>query len=162
VPDHLNDPALQLQFLFFPDVRDLRGSLMCAPPERPSDYLCRPNAPLRQPDGDATDFLDRPADQRWRVLDAFLKSMSFVFICIDGGAGKGVIVPALEDAGIPFIDTGIGVELIEQQMLGMVRITTSTLEKRDHLRDRVSFSDPAGDAAYRLSTPEQKCIVAPE
>jgi hypothetical protein len=78
-----------------------------------------------------------------------LKSMSFVFICIDGGEGKGVIVPALEDAGISFIDTGIGVELVEQQLLGMVRVTTSTPQKRDHLRGRVSFSDPAGDAAYR-------------
>lgn len=78
-----------------------------------------------------------------------LRSMSFVFVCIDGGAGKGVIVRALEDARIPFIDTGIGVELVEQQLLGMVRVTTSTPEKRNHLRDRVSFSDLAGDAAYR-------------
>jgi len=78
-----------------------------------------------------------------------LKSMSFVFICVDGGAGKGVIVRALEDADISFIDTGIGVELVEQQLLGMVRVTTSTPQKRDHLRDRVSFSDPTGDAAYR-------------
>jgi hypothetical protein len=67
--------TLQLRFLFLPDVRDLRGSLMCASPERPSDDLCRLNASLRQPDGDATDFLDGPADQRRRVLG----TLRFVF-----------------------------------------------------------------------------------
>lgn len=78
-----------------------------------------------------------------------LASMSFVFVCVDGGGRKGVIVRALEDAGIPFVDTGIGVELVDDQLLGMVRVTTSTPEKRDHLRDRVSFADLAADAAYR-------------
>jgi acyl-CoA hydrolase len=78
-----------------------------------------------------------------------LTSMSFVFVCVDGGGRKGVIVRALEDAGVPFVDTGIGVELVDEQLLGMVRVTTSTPEKRDHLRDRVSFVDPAADAAYR-------------
>jgi hypothetical protein len=78
-----------------------------------------------------------------------LTSMSFVFACIDGGRRKGVIVQALEDARIPFIDTGIGVELVEEKLLGMARVTTSTPEKRDHVRDRVFFADAPVDAAYR-------------
>ena len=38
---------------------------MGSPPQRPSDNVCRLNAPLRQPHGDAANFLHRPADHRF-------------------------------------------------------------------------------------------------
>jgi len=45
-----------------------RFGLMGAPPERPSDGASGLNAPLREFEGDAADFLDRPADQEcWFV-----------------------------------------------------------------------------------------------
>jgi hypothetical protein len=61
---------------------------------------------------------------------AELNNMSFAFVCIDGGARKRTIIERLEQAGIPFIDTGLGVELGEDGLLGMVRLTTSTREQR--------------------------------
>jgi hypothetical protein len=65
--------ALQLHFLI--DVGFLRGGLMCASPEGPSDDVRRVNASLCEPDGDAADFLAGPADQRRRVLGV----LRFVF-----------------------------------------------------------------------------------
>jgi hypothetical protein len=79
-----------------------------------------------------------------------LKGMTFVFICIDKGTGKRLIVERLEEWGIPFIDVGMGIQLGEDNTLGgIVTLTTSTAKKRDHFRDRTAFSD--GEAANEYS-----------
>lgn len=78
-----------------------------------------------------------------------LGRVSFAFICIDGGVRKKVVVETLEQAGIPFIDTGLGVELGEDGLLGMVRLTTSTRKQRSHFRSKVSFADGEGEDLYR-------------
>src|SRR5438876_5498235 len=71
-----------------------------------------------------------------------LKEMSFVFICIDKGTGKRLIVERLQEWGIPFIDVGMGIQLGEDNTLGgIVTVTTSTANKRDHVRSRTAFSD---------------------
>jgi hypothetical protein len=78
-----------------------------------------------------------------------LLGMSFVFICIDGGARKKAVVEKLEEAGISFIDAGMGVELGDDGLLGLVRVTTSTREKRDHFRGKVPFVDARAENLYR-------------
>lgn len=79
-----------------------------------------------------------------------LKQMSFVFVCIDQGTAKRLIVERLEEWGIPFIDVGMGIQLGEDNTLGgIVTVTTSTTNKRDHLRARTAFSD--GEAANEYS-----------
>lgn len=79
-----------------------------------------------------------------------LKGMSFVFICIDKGTGKRLIVERLEEWGVPFIDVGMGIQLGEDNTLGgIVTVTTSTTNKRDHFRTRTAFSD--GEAANEYS-----------
>jgi hypothetical protein len=79
-----------------------------------------------------------------------LKGMSFVFICIDKGTGKQLIVERLEEWGIPFIDAGMGIQLGDDNTLaGVATVTTSTPNKRDHLRNRVAFAD--GEAANEYS-----------
>ena len=80
-----------------------------------------------------------------------LDQMSFVFICIDKGAPKVPIIERLEARGIPFIDVGMGLNLVDTALQGMLRITTSTPAKRDHVRQRVSLADPAVDDAYQLN-----------
>lgn len=78
-----------------------------------------------------------------------LKEMSFVFLCIDKGTGKRLIVERLEDWGIPFIDVGMGIQLGDDNTLGgIVTVTTSTATKRDHLRNRTAFSDGEGANEY--------------
>jgi hypothetical protein len=78
-----------------------------------------------------------------------LKGMSFVFLCIDRGEGKRLIVERLEEWGIPFIDVGMGIQLGDDHTLGgVVTVTTSTPDKRDHLRGRIGFSDGQADNEY--------------
>jgi hypothetical protein len=79
-----------------------------------------------------------------------LKDMAFVFLCLDRGKDKRLIVGKLEEWKIPFIDVGMGVERYEDSLLGELRTTTSTNEKRNHVRakNRISFGDGNPDADY--------------
>ena len=74
-----------------------------------------------------------------------LCEMDFVFLCVDRGAAKQAIVPALESAGIAFIDVGMGVTRTDQGLSGLLRVTTSTPASRDMARCRISFADDDGE-----------------
>jgi ThiF family len=77
-----------------------------------------------------------------------LRGMDFVFLCLDKGGPKKLIVEKLEEFNIPFVDAGMGVQLDDNTLGGIVRMTTSTPQKRDHFRSRVSFEDTPGDDDY--------------
>ena len=70
-----------------------------------------------------------------------LKPMKFVFICLDKGGIKKCIVEKLEEWGIPFIDVGMGVQLVDESLTGVLTVTASTIEQRKHIKDRISFSE---------------------
>src|SRR5918911_3372848 len=57
--------ALQLRSLL--QVRAPCGGLVRASPERPGDDVGGPDASLGEPDGDAAELLDRPADEVRRI-----------------------------------------------------------------------------------------------
>ncbi|HKW35454.1 MAG TPA: ThiF family adenylyltransferase [Candidatus Acidoferrum sp.] len=77
-----------------------------------------------------------------------LRGMDFVFICMDKGGPKKAIVEKLEELNIPFTDAGMGVQLNDNALGGIVRVTTSTAKMREHFRSRVSFEDAPGDDDY--------------
>ena len=79
-----------------------------------------------------------------------LCEMRFVFICIDSGRIKKLIIEKLERFGIPFVDVGMGIYLTDDALGGILRVTTSTPSYREHVRDknRVSFADAAGENEY--------------
>ncbi len=66
-----------------------------------------------------------------------LKDVDFVFVCIDNNAARKTISEALLIKGLPFIDVGLGVNIVEDMLIGAVRVTTATLEKNDHLQNRL-------------------------
>jgi hypothetical protein len=80
-----------------------------------------------------------------------LRDMDFVFICIDKGRSKRLIVERLEEWCKPFIDVGMGVQLVDDALLGILTVTASTPGKRDHLRGRVAFSDGEAENEYSRS-----------
>ncbi len=79
-----------------------------------------------------------------------LKGLSFVFICIDSNYGRSLIIPKLIEMGIPFIDVGIGVQKVENKLIGALRVTTCNSEKSDHISKRVGFVD-GDDNEYRTN-----------
>jgi uncharacterized protein DUF6791/ThiF family protein len=77
-----------------------------------------------------------------------LRGMDFVFVCLDKGNPKKLIVEKLEEFNIPFADVGMGIELTENALGGIVRVTTSTSQNRGDFRGRVSFDDTPGNDDY--------------
>jgi hypothetical protein len=76
-----------------------------------------------------------------------LRNMVFVFLAIEAGPGKRFIIEKLEEFGVPFIDTGMGVSQLGDTLRGIVRVTASDDGHRRHVWDgrRISFADPAAD-----------------
>lgn len=74
-----------------------------------------------------------------------LSGMDFVFICIDDGEAKKSIIEKLIKDAIPFVDVGMGINVIDGLLTGSVRITTGTKEKNDHLDSRISFANTGDD-----------------
>ncbi|WP_243350076.1 ThiF family adenylyltransferase [Parabacteroides sp. FAFU027] len=70
-----------------------------------------------------------------------LQGMSYVFIAIDKDSVKKSIIQYLLKLNIPFIDVGLGVNLVDDCLIGSVRVTTGTPDKNDHLFDRISCGD---------------------
>jgi hypothetical protein len=72
-----------------------------------------------------------------------LRDMDFVFLSMEGGTTKRLIVEKLESWNVPFIDVGLGVEQAGDSLLGIARVTTSTGQQRQHVwdRQRIPFGD---------------------
>lgn len=71
-----------------------------------------------------------------------LANLTFVFLCLDSGDHKKDIVAALESNGTSFIDVGMGLQLVEESLFGVLRVTTSTAAKREqvHGLNRIPFA----------------------
>ena len=70
-----------------------------------------------------------------------LKGLSFVFICIDSNSARGVLISNLRNFGIPFIDVGLGVEIVEDSLSAILRVTLGTPTKFDHIPLRIGTTD---------------------
>ena len=78
---------------------------------------------------------------------AELLDADFVFLAMDSGPDKQVIIRTLVDNGIAFVDTGVGVSDDPNGIAGQVRVTTGLPNASEHVRGGGLISIVAGDAA---------------
>ena len=82
---------------------------------------------------------------RQRVTEAsvhLLGGYDFVFVCVDNGSARRLIVQSLVARGISFVDVGMGVEVTDSQELwAMCRVTAGTRSQSNHLERRLPTSD---------------------
>lgn len=78
-----------------------------------------------------------------------LDGVTFAFLCMDAGEDKKAVVGKLEAIGASFVDVGMGLELNDGSLGGILRVTASTPEKRDHVHGgRVSFTGGGAEDLY--------------
>tara|TARA_R110000787_G_scaffold277351_1_gene386628 strand:- start:2139 stop:3320 length:1182 start_codon:yes stop_codon:yes gene_type:complete len=77
---------------------------------------------------------------------AALQGFDFVFLCMDANPAKEAVVRKLEEFGVPFIDTGMGIEDSGDGLRGILRVTTSTPGQRAHVWDRHRIPFTGGQA----------------
>jgi hypothetical protein len=79
-----------------------------------------------------------------------LREMNFVFLALDNGEARKLLVEHLEASAVDFIDVGMGVYESGDSLGGQIRVTLSTTDQRDHIRDgRIPFGAADPDDAYR-------------
>ena len=77
-----------------------------------------------------------------------LRKMSFVFICIHSGPSKKIIIEKLQEFNVSFIDVGMGLDICNDEIGGIIRVTTGTSEKHDHLNRRIAFGETTDNNEY--------------
>ena len=79
----------------------------------------------------------------------FLDGVTFAFLCMDAGEAKRLIVRKLEEIGAGFVDAGMGLELNDGSLGGILRVTASTANRRDHVHQgRIPFAGGGKDDIY--------------
>jgi hypothetical protein len=78
-----------------------------------------------------------------------LHEFDFVFVCVDKGSVRKVVLSSLTAHGIPFVDVGMGVEVTpDHKLLAVCRTTAGTSGRSAHIESRVPLADMEGDDAY--------------
>lgn len=77
-----------------------------------------------------------------------LDGITFAFVCIDAGEAKRAVVEKLEALGVSFIDVGMGLELVDGSLGGILRVTVSTPSNRVQARDHISFAGGSEKDVY--------------
>ena len=90
-----------------------------------------------------------------------LDGMSFVFISVDKNSVRKDIIDHLLQKQIPFIDVGLGVNIVDDNLIGTLRVTSGTKSKSDHLANRISFVDnDNNDYAPNIQIADLNCLNA--
>lgn len=132
-----------------PSIDELRAS------PRKSAYLKEIYSKMHRGIADHDDYLNEENSTA-------LQAMDFVFLCVDNGPIRKLLVQKLEEFGVSFIDVGMGVDLTDGALGGILRVTTSTPEDRAHLRSRVSFAeaDDRGEYASNIQIADLNALNA--
>lgn len=85
-----------------------------------------------------------------------LKDMDFVFISIDSGIARNLIVDYVVSEKIPFIDTGIGLQNINDTINGLIRTTVFDKNNYDRISAYIDF-DEDGDDVYNTNIQIAEC-----
>jgi molybdopterin/thiamine biosynthesis adenylyltransferase len=89
------------------------------------------------------------------------KYMSYVFICIDSDVARRHIIQYLLKNNITFIDVGLGINTVDDSLIGTVRVTTGTSNKNDHLADRIPFvEEENNEYNTNIQIAELNCLNA--
>jgi hypothetical protein len=68
-----------------------------------------------------------------------LREMDFVFLALDGGDAKRLIVEKLAEFGVNFVEVGMGVYENDSKLAGLLRTTASTSAKHAGLASGAAF-----------------------
>lgn len=90
-----------------------------------------------------------------------LDGMDMVFICVDSVSARNLIAGYLIEKRKPFIDSGMGLEKVNDQLVGQVRVTTGLPNHNLHIKEAFGDSTIDDDIyASNIQLSELNCIAA--
>jgi hypothetical protein len=90
-----------------------------------------------------------------------LKGFHYVFISVDKNKIRSMLTSGLLKMGITFIDTGLGVKMLGDSLIGTLRVTTGNENKNDHLQDRIGEDEfEENEYATNIQIADLNCMNA--
>jgi tRNA A37 threonylcarbamoyladenosine dehydratase len=90
-----------------------------------------------------------------------LEGFDFVFISVDKNEARHMITQGLLEMGVPFIDVGLGVNMLNDNLIGTLRVTTGTKTKQEHLGNRIGFHEfDENDYDTNIQIADLNCLSA--
>lgn len=83
-------------------------------------------------------------------IDQLLK-YDFVFVCVDNGKARRLVVEFLGYNGKSFVDTGMGLIVDNSAILGTVRTTYCNPYNFEKAKENLPFENPLADAVYKTN-----------
>lgn len=76
---------------------------------------------------------------------------NFVFLCVDDGPTRKLLMSHLLASSVPFIDVGMSLQMVttNSKLFGACRVTLCTPSRNDHITQFVPTEADAGDELYR-------------
>jgi hypothetical protein len=74
-----------------------------------------------------------------------LEGMTYVFLAVDKGSVKKPMIEFFLQKKVSFIDVGMGVNKVDDSLIGILRVTTATEHKNNHINDRIAVVDGDDD-----------------
>jgi hypothetical protein len=94
---------------------------------------------------------------------SLLDRVDFVFVSMDKGEPKRVVVDRLTANRTPFVEVGMGLFIVGDRLTGIVRTTTSLPEAREKAAPHISYSAEDGEVneyATNIQIPELNALNA--
>jgi hypothetical protein len=90
-----------------------------------------------------------------------LTGFDYVFISVDKNSVRHMITQELLKIGVKFIDVGLGVNMVEDCLIGTLRVTAGTSIKHDHLQNRIG-AEELGENEYstNIQIADLNCLNA--
>lgn len=76
---------------------------------------------------------------------SLLENLDFVFVCIDKGCAKRTLFSYLEIHKIPFIDVGMGLQVENESLSGILRVTCIRPGNESYISKLINFNDKEDD-----------------
>jgi tRNA A37 threonylcarbamoyladenosine dehydratase len=90
-----------------------------------------------------------------------LAAFDYVFISVDKNATRHMITQGLKEMGITFVDVGLGVNMLDDSLIGTLRVTIGTKAKHDHLHNRIGSEEfHENDYATNIQIADLNCLNA--
>lgn len=91
-----------------------------------------------------------------------LKSLDFVFLAVDPGEHKKLAITAMTEAGVPFVDCGMGLYVVDERIAGQLRLTTVTSAKHDHVDRHIKLNQAnvPNEYAHNIQVAELNALNA--
>jgi molybdopterin/thiamine biosynthesis adenylyltransferase len=90
-----------------------------------------------------------------------LRHFDFVFLAIDDGPSRALIMDALTDSGVPFVDVGLGVNDVDDHLSATMRVSAGTSSHPvDRTRVPTQPAGPENDYRHNIQIAELNALNA--